>query len=798
MHRAIRFLPIFFLAFLCGVYEAAGQQASTPLQTATPIATATATPPSTPVPLTKVPLEAESAMAALQEINSVQAQNQSGSEQIATDLARVAQEIDARVADDSRMLASSQSLEMLNRLSASWDNLREALSSTAKELSQRTASQEEIETRLAQLSKTWQTTVDAAKQPNIPGAVLNEAQETSVAVETARKNLDSDRAALLAVQTRLSQEEARVRTAISSVDSLKNKALKSVIIRDSLPLWGLGSDFAQNWGERCAKTLAYQFSASTAFATRVPFPFLTHILVIVAIAAGIQWMRTRIRKSTESIEGMDRAMPIFELPVLAAFALSMLIVPSIYPQAPRMIQTIMGAVALVPTIFILRRLLNRALHPLLTALAVTYFVSEIYLLFASVADLARLIYLAQLLGVSIFLFWLLRSPVFAKPRTGDDARVFAVNRAFAKIGLVLLPVAFLADVAGYANLGSIVGLFFLRTIYAAGALYTAIRVVEALIIVGLQIKPLGSLQAVKSHRAMLHQRTCRFLELLAIFFWFSLALNYFGLRSTLLSACASVLNATISVGSLEISPGRILAFVIAIWASFLVSGFLRFLLEEDIYHHLKLPRGVPYAISMMLHYLVLLFGFFLALGALGIDLTKMTIVAGAFSVGIGFGLQNVFNNFVSGLILLFERPIKIGDVIEVSGNLGEVRQIGIRASVIRTTEGSEIIVPNGLLISGQVTNWTFSDRRRAIEVSVSVAASADLARVTGLLKEAALNQAGVAKEPEPQAYVVNFATGAVALQLRAWTDRYQDWTQVRSDLSLAINKALTRENIAIA
>ena len=128
------------------------------------------------------------------------------------------------------------------------------------------------------------------------------------------------------------------------------------------------------------------------------------------------------------------------------------------------------------------------------------------------------------------------------------------------------------------------------------------------------------------------------------------------------------------------------------------------MLEEDVYHHLHLAAGIPYAISTMVHYVILLVGFFVALGALGIDLMKVTILVGAFSVGIGFGLQNVINNFVSGLILLFERPIKVGDVIEVGGNVGEVSRIGIRASVIRTTDGSEVIVPNGSLISSQVTN----------------------------------------------------------------------------------------------
>ena len=167
-------------------------------------------------------------------------------------------------------------------------------------------------------------------------------------------------------------------------------------------------------------------------------------------------------------------------------------------------------------------------------------------------------------------------------------------------------------------------------------------------------------------------------------------------------------------------------------------------------------------------------------------------------MGIGFGLQNVINNFVCGLILLFERPIKVDDVIEVGGKVGEVSRIGIRASVIRTADGSEVIVPNGSLISTQVTNWTFSDRKRAIEVSVNVTGGEDPQRVVELLKRNAASHPDVAKEPVPQVHVVNFSAGAVTFQLRAWTDRHQDWAQVRSDLSIAIKDTLARENIAIA
>jgi potassium-dependent mechanosensitive channel len=305
------------------------------------------------------------------------------------------------------------------------------------------------------------------------------------------------------------------------------------------------------------------------------------------------------------------------------------------------------------------------------------------------------------------------------------------------------------------------------------------------------------IRVVRLNRPMLQRRICGVAGFLAFVWWLSLTLKFFELRTPLITSTAAALQANLTIGSLSISLGHVLVFIGAVWASFLVSKFFRFILEEDVYHHWKLERGIPQAISTMVHYAVLLTGFFIGLAAIGVDLTKVTILAGAFTVGVGFGLQTVINNFVCGLILLFERPIKVGDVIEVSGIVGEVRRIGIRASVVRTPDGSEAIIPNGTLISSQVINWTFSDQRRAVEVPVTVVRGTAPQRVVELLKGVAATHPGVAKEPAPQAYPVNFASGAVTFQLRAWTNRYEDWVQVRSDLSLAIDDALTRENIRI-
>ncbi len=752
----------------------------------------------TPIPLTIVAVESQSAIASLQEVDTSLAEGQSSAGVIVASLSDLTSEIDARIAEDMRLLKASPSLDMLHRLRSTWQSFADDLSALAGKLAQRATSLEEELAHLDQMTQTWQATLQSAKQPDTSPPVFQSGQNVVDSIERTRHAAEAGRAQVLTLQSRVSEQEARVRRALSSVVQVQKQELESLLVRDSPPIWsaetGLGSEMMQ----RSSESFSSQLKASTAFTKRVPFAFLTHAVLILVTAIALHWMRRRIRKIADEKPDLQGAMPILDLPVSTAFVLAFVISPSILALAPSLIQAIIVTVALVPTIIVLRRLLERHLYPILNALVILYFVGQLRVLVASLPELARLIFLGQMLGASLFLVWLLRSRHLKTTAAGTDDRFLQAVRLIAKIGLILLPAAFLADIFGYVNLGNLVGVTFLRSVNIAAVLYAAIRIIEGLIVIALHVRPLGSLRVITLHRPMLSRRTCRVVGFLAFLFWLYLLLNYFGFVTPLSAIVKTALNANLGIGSVNISVGRILGFLLAVWASFLVSRFLRFLLEEDVYHHFRLPPGVPYAISTMLHYAILLMGLVISLAALGIDLTKITILAGALSVGIGFGLQNVINNFVSGLILLFERPIKIGDVIEVSGNVGEVRRIGIRASVIRTSDGSEVIVPNGSLISSQVTNWTFSDQQRAVEVSVNVVGGADTQRVVELLKSVAAGHPDVAKQPAPQVYIVNFTAGAITFQLRVWTDRSREWAQLRSDLAVAVNDALAREKIAIA
>jgi small-conductance mechanosensitive channel len=229
----------------------------------------------------------------------------------------------------------------------------------------------------------------------------------------------------------------------------------------------------------------------------------------------------------------------------------------------------------------------------------------------------------------------------------------------------------------------------------------------------------------------------------------------------------------------------------------MLSRLIRFFLEEEAFPRMRLRRGVGNAISTLLHYIVLLLGFVFALSAAGMDFSRVVLFAGAFSVGIGFGLQTVVNNFVSGLILLFERPVQIGDTVEVGTLRGEVRRIGARSSTIRTFDGAEVIVPNANLISEPVVNWTLSDRRRRMDLEVGVAYGTDPETVLELLRGVGEAHQSVLETPAAEALFLEFGDSSLNFRLRVWISRYEEGFSIRSQLTVAINAALRDARIQI-
>lgn len=425
---------------------------------------------------------------------------------------------------------------------------------------------------------------------------------------------------------------------------------------------------------------------------------------------------------------------------------------------------------------------------------VFYLIAQLRHLAGALPVLSRVMLLLEMIGGAIFLAWFIRS---TSRVTKDGTSSRKATHAAAWVGLALFAAVFVSNSLGYVGLANYLGAGALAGAYLAILFYAAAGILEGLTFFALHLRPFASLGAVRNHEPLIRRRIARFIYIAAFIVWAPLTLGAFSLRSPVLDWLNAFANADFSIRSLHFSFGALLAFVVTIWFAFLLSRFVRFLLEEDIYDRLHLARGSAYAVTTIVHYIILLIGFYAALTAVGADMTRFAILAGAFGVGIGFGLQNIFNNFISGLILLFERPVQVGDIIEVGGASGTVQRIGIRASIIRLANSSELIVPNGQLISERVGNWTLSNRQRRIELRIGVSHDTDPQRVIDLLTKVTAEHPLVASKPVPEAFMLGFGAETLPFELFFWIDDVDHTARVQSGVAIAVNTALREAKIEI-
>lgn len=208
--------------------------------------------------------------------------------------------------------------------------------------------------------------------------------------------------------------------------------------------------------------------------------------------------------------------------------------------------------------------------------------------------------------------------------------------------------------------------------------------------------------------------------------------------------------------------------------------------------------GVQQALGSIVRYVVVLLGLMIIVETAGVNLSSLTIIAGALGVGIGFGLQNITNNFVSGLVILFERPIKVGDRIQVGEITGDVIRISPRATTVSTNDNITIIIPNSEFISSRVINWSHADRDVRLHVQVGVSYNSDPERVRELLLEVAAGEEGVLKSPKPDVIFEGFGDSSLNFVLRVWTSEFITRPPVlRSRINFAIMKKFKENGVEI-
>src|SRR3989449_2842589 len=532
-----------------------------------------------------------------------------------------------------------------------------------------------------------------------------------------RARLQAQRAATLVLQDRVADEEARCEDALARIDRHRQGAWMRIFERTTPPIWSLESngyrlgEFPARIDEAAVASLAQvrQFVGDNAGGLFLEGLVLTGLIFMTRAA------RRRARALAVAGEEASPAAALFRRPYSAATVAALVSVLLVFPDRPRVFTDVIGFLVLLPVLRIARPRLGPAPVPGLYAVAALCLTDRVRAQLAMVPAVDQAFLLLEMLSAVAGLAWLLGSG-----RSGRAPESPPARRAVAVFGLVVCTGAFAAAAYGAMGLARTLGANLLFSAFGAIIAFAAVQVADGLLAFALRVWPLRRLGMVHRHRSLLERRGHYLFCWMMTAIWAIGTLRFVGVLEWALGLGQAVLAAELRRGAMGISLGDVLAFAITVWLAFLGSTRIPLVPGEGRFRQPAAARGPPPMTSEPRPFARLFLGFLLAVGALGGDLNKFTVLAGGFGVGLGFGLQGGVDHCVSGLIVLVERPIHVGDAIQMGDLAGEGRRIGIRATTVRTGEGAEVIVPNASLVSEKVTNWTYSDRLRRMDVPVGV------------------------------------------------------------------------------
>jgi len=674
-----------------------------------------------------------------------------------------------------------------------WRVLSQKYATQSESLTPQAAELEKQIKLLDQQQQDWQATWDQIHQRNEIEAVVQRTSQELVAIRTARAALEKQLNLILTLQNQASQMDRQISDVLSRIQEAEDWSRSRLFEQDSRPLWEV-HEF-RNLNHEVKSGIRTSFDRSFKIAAE----FLReHKLGIICIVTsyflallGVFKVRRQLKRGAGA-GASETALKIFDSPFSIALLVALVGTIAYMRSATFEIAFIFYLLYLIPVLRLLSSLIEPPLRRLLHVLAVFYVLEVLYLLIRFPPLVRREVHCLIILVALICFSWLARPSHFRELSTaGRDLRTLKIG---IRLGLILLASSLVANIFGFNSLAQILGLTALLGAFAGAALYCAARVL--MLVLSTVLRTNWAQSVLEARTEQVERWAWRVMVPLSVFLWLEALTRMLTIYDSVVGYVTNVLSYPIGFQRVHITLGTILSFLFMLIVGYAFANVVTFALKKLLLPRFPLQRGLPFAISKVTYYVLLVLVFLAALVNAGMELNKFTLVTGALGVGVGFGLQNIVNNFVSGLILLFERPIRVGDIVEMKGLGGTVKRIGARSSTIQTGEDAEVIVPNSNLISNEVVNWTLSSLRRRVDIPIGVAYGTDPEHMLSLLLKVVEAHTGVIRNPKPEAYFLGFGESALNFELRFWT--YQEnWFQLKSEVAVGLMTALREANIEV-
>ena len=754
----------------------------------------TPTPAPTPIPAAEIPSQSGVAATTLKDI-AARAETIEDITKIEGSLEAERRKIDALEKQTEADLKSGAARSSLEEMEKEWLREGATLATWQATLQSRAELLAKNLEKTGKIKDLWQLTLDSAAEQEMPTALKGTVRDVLRMADQTRGTVNARRDHVLTLQTEVSKLQAKVSDILVPIRTGIKEQSRSMLIPSQPPIWRTPwqppGDASLSGRVRAARLSDYQ--TIKTYLENQTNKVMKHATVF-GVCFFVFLILSRRAKEYEGNDPSFKNMALLLMrPVASAVLISTLVEDWIHPQAPAAWSDFLAIVSLVALFRLLPPILPSKYRGGLLILVALFLFERLVVLVPQEAMLYRIGMLVLALGTAATMQWVVRKA--GDPAQSSYPRWFRVATGAFNLATGMMVIAAVAEIIGSVDLAEVLVHGVLVCIYYGVLLWTGTLVVRGAIAALLSSPSAQQFNMVKLHSDTIQSSTNKAIDFVAVIGWFNYALHGFGLRSEAYELISKASTAEITVFGQAFNPYSAIPVIIAVWLTFKVSKFVNFVLADDVLPKFSLPRGVPNTILRITHYLILTIGFFVIVSMLGLDLTKFTIIAGALSVGIGFGMQNIVNNFVSGLILLFERPIKEGDKIQVGSVSGQVERIGTRASIVRTWQGAEVIVPNADLISEQVVNWTLYDLRRRIEIPIGTAYGSDPEAVMQLLLKVATDHPHVLSDPAPAVPFMGFGASSLDFEVRAWT--LDDIVALKSDLAVAMNRALADAGIEI-
>ena len=586
-----------------------------------------------------------------------------------------------------------------------------------------------------------------------------------------------------------------IREASILISKKRNNTLDNIWVPEYNVIWKINSDVNIDNNRSFLKEHFYlkldlvkQYIKSN---TNFYYTLLFSYLVILGIIIYIRLKSKQLFKS--DMQELIKGNMVVKYPVFSSFIILNLVI-FLFLDIPIELESIVLLFSIIPFSVLLWKLNyeNRLVNISLFIISCLVFIS-----LPALSELAVLLrYFLLIINVIIIILLIIvqnKKEIIAN----ENSYWLGTLPFLISLFIFLSGIAFVANIIGSVQLSFIL----IRTIIGTIVVFMIIKETVTLLESFLYLVLMGPLykysNILKKDSLLVLKSIHKVLKIVAFFLWIYVVLDLLKIRKSIFSSFMNFINSPLKIGELSISLANIISFFLILQVTIWISQFIRYFLDKEVYPRTHLSKGVSSTFSLMIKYSLTFFGFLIALFGAGIEISKVAVGIGALGVGIGFGLQNIINNFVSGIILALERPIKIGDIVKIDDIEGEVKDIGLRASQIRAWDGSDVLVPNGNLLSGKLTNFTFSDNKRRLNLEVSLSANADIKKASYVILQAASKVPKILNKPAPYLNFIGIKNGKSIIIAYAWIKDYSHSFSIGTDLKIAIYDALRKEGFEI-